>query len=651
MSTAKEEEMRDSMTPRNLIRDLRRRKVFRVMAAYGVGAWLILQLVDLLSGAFPLPNGTVALTTIVLAMGFPIAAAISWAFQITPDGVVLDVADPTSRMKNRYRLIHFLDVIIICVLLVAVIYLSVGDRFSRNVADEIRIAVLPFENLSGDEEVTYLSEGIADDIRARLYEVPQLLLAARSSSASIFGKGLDIQTIGERLTVEHLLEGTIRKSDDRIRVTVQLVEVSTGLVNWVKTYNTRIDDVLEMQNNISLVVASQLEVLLSDDVRQVLTQNPTDDPIAYDYYLQAQEYLRRPRGMENVNLAATLFQSAIDQDSGFALGYAGLCDADIARYGMSSDSQYVGAAESNCALALELDSDLSEVHSVLGKLYMQLGRVSEAEQSFLQALALDPKSVIAFSGMGHVFVEQGKFIDAEARFRAAIEVQPGNWAGYNQLAFFLLSQRRYEEAIENYERLIGLSPDNAHGYNDLGAVYYMLGDFATAAEYWRKSLEIAPGRAAYSNTGSTYYYAGNYQEAAAMFEKASNEAKNDYRLWGNLADAQRFLEGGEQAAIDSYQKAIALALKKLSVAGNDSATLTNLAWYHVNIGDKPAAMQYLTSAQSLPNRDIQQIYTDALIYSLLGQANDVERTILDLKDRGFPQSILNETPELTNASR
>lgn len=636
----------DNMRPGRWFRDLRRRKVFRVMAAYGVVAWLILQATDILTGAFPFPNWTVAAMTVVLALGFPIAAALSWAFQVTPEGVVLDLAEARPLSKNRSRLIHSLDVIVICSLLIVVAYLSLGDTFTRTSSGQTRVAVLPFENLSNDQSVTYLSEGIADDIRARLYDVPQLLLAARSSSASIFGKGLDIQTIGERLTVEHVLEGTIRKSDDRIRVTVQLVDTNSGIARWVKTYDTRLDDVLEMQTNISLAVTSQLEVLLSKDVRQTLSRNPTDDPVAYDYYLQAENYINRPRTETNLDLASSLYSQAIDRDPRFALGYAGLCKVAIGRYRETSDTAHIDNAVSNCQQALGLDPSLSEVHTALGKMYVSLSQWDQAEFAFQKAIDLDPRDVEAFAGMADVFAARERYVEAEERLNTAIDLLPANWIGYSRLAHFLIQRGRFEEAVANYRRVVEFTPDNPGAFNDLGVAYFLMGDFENAAVSFRQSLELEPRRSAYSNTAYMSYLAGDIEQAVQFFEKATREADDDYKLWGNLADAQRFVEGLDAAAQLSYEKAIELAQLEINASAAEGEDLTNLAWYHVNLGNFEIAERYLESAASMPNRTAEQFYVEALVHSLLGNAEPAEAAILEAKERGISQAILDATPEL-----
>jgi TolB-like protein/Flp pilus assembly protein TadD len=627
--------------------DLKRRKVFRVLGAYAVGAWLILQIVDVLSGAFPVPDWTLAATSVALAIGFPIAAILSWILQITPSGVILDVENEQSVSVSRSRLVHFLDLIVISVLLIIVIFLSWG-RFAPQFASdsEIRIAVLPFENLSEDETGLYVSEGIADDIRSRLYDVPQLLIAARTSSAALFKKGLDIKEMGERLTVDHILEGSVRRVDDRIRVTAQLVDVETGFNRWSKSYNTRIDNILDVQNNISLFVASELEILLSKKLRKALARNPTDDPVAYDYYLQARNYFDRPRSNENLDLAETLFRRAIERDQSFALGFAGLCRTFISRYSHSGDVAFIDTAEENCLTALDLDAGLSEVHTALGGLYLLVDKLDDAESSFTRAIEIDPRAAAAYSGRGDVFARQGKLEQAEAQYNAAIDILPANWGGYGMLGMFLLRQGRYEESGNNYERIIQLTPDNAHAYNNLGATYYYRGDFANAAENFRYSLDLEPGRAAFSNTGTMYYYAGNYAEAAAMFQNAVEEADDDYRLWGNLGDAQRFIDDPSVLAAGSYQTAISLANSEMDATGENAETLTNLAWYHVNLGDTNEAKRLLTLAEEFTGRDAQQYYVAALTYTLLNDADSTETSILMASEQGFPEVILDATPEL-----
>jgi TolB-like protein/Tfp pilus assembly protein PilF/DNA-binding winged helix-turn-helix (wHTH) protein len=629
--------------------ELKRRRVFRAVAAYGVAAWLLLQIIDVLSEALPVPDWTLTAATVALAVGFPVSALLAWIFQITPAGVITE-ADLGGLKLDRTRLIHYFDLVVIGVLLVAVVFLSYGHVFSSlEQGEEVRIAVLPFENLSEETGDAYLSEGIADDIRSRLYELPQVLVAARSSSKSLSRQGFDIGTIGDRLGVQHILEGTFRRIGDRIRLSVQLVNVETGFNSWTETYDARVEDVLAVQNRISLIVASELRVVLSSEVRELLAENVTDDPEAYEIYLQARNFLDRPRTDANLVSAATLFKQAIARDAGFAAAYAGLCETLITRFADSRDAAQVQPAERNCIKALSLDSRLAEVHSALGGLYTIRGDLGAAEKAYSAAIGIDPRAVDARSALADVYASQGRLDEAEAQFILAIELLPANWHGYSTYGRFLIDQQRYDEAISNYERAIELAPANANGYNNLGVVYYYLGDFQKAAENYRRSLEIDPDGAPYSNIGTFYYFAGDFESAEEMFMSAAEETPTDYRIWGNLADTQRFTKPNTRSAEESYSRAVTLANLQLEVNPNDAETLVNLAWYYANLGGPVAARNALEAARPKAITDAGQLYMIALVHSLLGDPA-IAKQYLDLAaSKGFPQAMIEATPEFSSS--
>ena len=630
--------------------ELKRRRVFRAVAAYGVSAWLILQIVDVLSGALPVPDWTMTATTVALAIGFPVSALLAWIFQITPAGVVVEESIDTRKLA-RTRLVHYFDLVIIGILVIVVAFLSYGHVFpALQRGEEVRVAVLPFENLSGDSADAYLGDGIADDIRSRLYDLPQVLVAARSSSRSLAGLGLDIGTLGERLGVQHILEGTLRRVGDRMRLSVQLVDVDTGFSSWDETYDTRVEDVLEVQNRISLIVASELRVVLTTNVREMLAENATEDPEAFDLYLQARNYLDRPHTVPNLVAAASLFERALAIDPDFALAYAGLCDTHIERFEETGDTAFVQPAERNCKKALSLDTGLAEVHTALGGLYAVGGDLDAAERSFLAAIDIDPRAVDARAGLADVYYRQGKVAEAEAQYILAIELLPANWLGYSKFARFLQLEQRYDESIDYYKRAIDLAPSNANGYNNLGVVYYMLGDFVSAAENYRRSLEIRPDGAAYSNTGVMYYYAGDFAAAEEMFARGAEITPTEYRIWGNLGDARRFSGASDEEVSAAYERAVELANLRLEVNPRDSETLVNLAWYYANLERRAAALSALEAADTNTISDPGQLYMVALVHTVLGDRAVAEQYRDRAASLGFPQAIIDATPELASSS-
>ena len=630
--------------------ELRRRRVFRVVGAYAVSAWLILQVVDVLTGALPVPDWTLTAATVALAVGFPVSALLAWVYQVTPQGVVAEAGVGHLTM-DRSRLVHYLDLMIIGVLLIAVAFLSYGHVFpALQRGEEVRVAVLPFENLSGESGDAYLSEGIADDIRSRLYDLPQVLVAARSSSRSLSNSGFDVRSIGERLGVQHVLEGTLRRVDDRIRLSVRLVDVESGFNRWDETYDTRIQDVLAVQNRISLIVASELKVVLTSDVREMLAENATDDPVAYELYLQARNYLDRPLDDESLMLAAEHFERAIDRDPNMALSYAGLCETLIARSRDSGDTALVQPAERNCIKALSIDTRLAEVHTALGGLYAISGDLGGAEESYNAAIELDPRAVDARAGLGDIYAQQGRVEDAEAQLILAIELLPANWYGYSAYGRFLIGQQRFEEAIANYKRAVELAPGNSNGYNNLGVIYYLLGDFQEAADNYRRSLEIDPDGSAFSNTGTLYYFAGDFAAAEEMFARAAERKPTDYRIWGNLGDARRFTGASGTNIQAAYERAVELANLRLEVNPRDKETLLNLAWYYANLGQEVAARSTLESADPGLVSDPGQVYVIALVHAALGDTETALRARKRAASLGFPQAMIDATPEFADLS-
>jgi len=627
--------------------ELKRRRVFRAVGAYAVVAWLLLQIVDVLSGMLPVPDRMLPLSAAVLGLGFPVVALLAWVYQWTPQGLILDLDKSQSRRVDPFKLTHYLDLVIIGALLIVVAFFSFGRYFPQAPTDaEITIAVLPFSTLGNEESDGYLSQGIADDIRSRLYGVPQFLIAARASSRFLFDQGFGIAEIGERLGVSHIIEGSVQHDGDRIHVNVQLVDVASGFSRWIETYDTRLDNVLDVQNNISLAVASELEILLTRDVRRVLAHDPTDDSDAYIFYLQGRAYLDRPRNVENMDHAESLFDRAIELDPGFALAYARLCQTKIGQYHLTRDTAIFAMARGDCQQALALDSSLAGVHTALGELYLSEGRFDEAERAYQNAIDLDPRAVAAWSGLGNVYSAQKKNVAAEEQYEQAIARQPGNWVGYDRLGRHFLVQGRYRESIENYQRVIDLSPDNSAAYNNLGINYFFLGNFSEAANYYRQSLAIDPRRSAFSNTGTMLYYAGDFAEAAEMFRTATELAPTDYRLWGNRADAVRFLENGSLESARAYRQAIDLATEQLSVNPVDGDTLSNLAWYYANLDDIDEANRYLSSAEEVASEFAEQLFIIGITYQLLGDKEKARQALEESLSLGFPQVILDGTPEL-----
>jgi Flp pilus assembly protein TadD len=240
----------------------------------------------------------------------------------------------------------------------------------------------------------------------------------------------------------------------------------------------------------------------------------------------------------------------------------------------------------------------------------------------------------------------GRTNDAEAQYILATELKPADWQGYSSYGRFLIDMQRYSEAIAKYERAIELAPSNPNGFNNLGVIYYFLNDYAKAADHYRRSIELDPYGSPYSNTGTMEYFSGDFVAAADMFQKALENTPSDYRIWGNLGDAQRFNGATAAEVRNSYSKAVELANLRLEVNSRDTETLVNLAWYYVNLGRTAAARNTLESANPGFITDADQLYTIGLIYTLLGDSATAAQFLEMARARGFPKAMIDATPEL-----
>ena len=527
-----------STSPDNLsalLGGLKRRRVVRVAAVYAVVGGILMQVAEAALPALRLPDWTLTFVVVLIILGFPLALVFAYALDPAAYSNYSDASAVEIAARDRK-----IDLVIVTALIIAVTALSIqllsydtdtqlggAGAFPANT-----IAVQPFENMTGDPENELLAYGLAEEIRVRLSELPELSVAASTSSRNLAPEKLGVSEIAERLGVARVLEGTLRRERNNVRVTVRLFFARTERAEWSGAYDLRFEGIFKVQDEISLAVVDALKIVLSRDSRDHLVQRPTENLEALKDYLRARQHLdEEPKTKAKLNDAKLMFESALERDPGFARAYAGLCETYLAEYGLESNVSVIAAAESACSKALELDKTLSEVHVALGLLYLAIGRATDAEHAFKAAITLNPRAADAHRGLGRVYADQNDVEGAEKMYGEAIRILPSNWKAYRDLGFLKAKQGLYEDAITNFQRVVQLSPKNARGYSNLGVAFFLLGDFDSAAENYGLSLDLSPVRGAYSNTGTMLYYAGRFAEASTMFRKAIDEAPRDYRLW------------------------------------------------------------------------------------------------------------------------
>ncbi len=629
--------------------DLHRRHVIRVSIAYIVVSWIILQVGDTIFEALLLPNWALTLLLVILALGFPVAIIMAWIFQVTAKGVVVDVAGSSQEPVNLRR---YFDIIIIGALVVAVSMLGYRELAGRTggevpatvslTSPVSSIAVLRFLNIGGE---SHFADGLGEELLDRLAHFKELGVAARTSSWALSDTGVDVPTIAKRLAVKYVLEGSVRQSGDRIRITAQLNDGATGKHVWSQTYDRELtpDNFFETQTEIARNVVTLLEISLSPESESSLTAKPQTNMLALDYYLQAQEQYRRPHSLETLDAAEELFQRSLQVDPRFAMAFAGLCNTELSRYVITRDVSTFEAAERACHRALTLDKDTPRVMAALGALYFFSGQYEKADEELTRAIGVNPNLIDSYADLGESLEYLGRTDEAEAWLQQMIVRQPGYWYGHNALGGFLYRQARYEEAAESYKRVVELQPDRALGYNNSAIASYMIGDFAAASQAYERSIGIEPYFDNLTNLGLSYFYEGRYDDAVELQHKAIAMRPDDARAIGRLATAYYF-SGREQEAIPVFENAIQLLDQQLAINPSDVRLNRFSAVYNVTVGNIELAQAAISHALQLQPESAGVHYDAAKVALAAGQSDIALKYLQQARNLGYSIHIINSDP-------
>ncbi|MEE4146660.1 MAG: tetratricopeptide repeat protein, partial [Halieaceae bacterium] len=632
-----------------LVNELRSRGVYRVAAFYSAGAWALLQVADVIFPIIGLPDWSVTAVLITAAAGFPIAIIVSWFFDMTPEGLVEAPVTPDEPTRPMVSASHLIQLVLIVVLTFLVGYLYL-ERLSDTSRDQVNplaapgtgrlsIAVMPFVNMSQVEDRDYIGDGLAEEILNLLAKLNELNVAARTSSFYFKDKTADIRAIAEQLGVSHVLEGSVRFDGEQVRVTAQLIEADNGYHLWSETYDRQMGSILALQDEIAAKVVTNLQLLLSPESREVLSQSTDVNPASVDYYLRGMAYLRMPPDTSSLLIARDFFEKATNTDPEFADAHAGLCNSLLGLYSIDLDIGKFHAAETACQRALVLDRRAGAVYTALGNLYTVSGQYDQAINEFNTAISLASASADAYLGLGLAYKNSNRPALAEQSFMKAIELQPNYWRAYMSMGNYLFDAGQVDQALPYYQRITELMPQSEIALNNLGAAHFISGNFAEAAQHWQQSLELAPSSDAYSNVATSLYLEGQYRQAAELYHKAVEFAPDDCELWGNLGDTYSQLPDGADLASAMYQNAIQLAEKRLQINASDSRTLALMGHYQAKTGGREQALSYIDRALDLAPNDMSVTYYSATALAELGE---LERSF-DMLERalslGYPWEV------------
>jgi serine/threonine protein kinase/tetratricopeptide (TPR) repeat protein len=512
---------------------------------------------------------------------------------------------------------------------------------------EKQLVVLPFTNVGNDPQNQGFCDGLVEILSSKLSQLEQFQRTLRVvPSTDVLREGIVSvrearQTFGATLAIT----GSVQRTENRIRLTINLVDPQTLRQLKSKTIDTEAHDISVLQDGVVLEVAQLLDVRLSSQAKQVLAIGGTTVPSAYEYYMQGRGYLQRYEVAQNVDTAISLFNQALGQDHSYALAEAGLGEAYWRKYEQTKDTQWAEQAKKSSAAAIGLNDKLAQVYVTLAMIHTGTGRYDEAVQNLQKALALDPINADAYRELAKTFQSMGKLKEAESTYMNAIAVRPGYWGTHNELGGFYYRIGRYAEAEKEFQSVVALTPDNARGYMNLGVIAYSQKRYEEAAKMYEKSVAIKPSDAAYSNLGTVYYTLGQYAEAARYYEKAIQMNGRESVRWHNLAAAYQ-ASGEPEKARTAFQQTASLAEEQRRVNPRDPVLLIRLADAYSNLNQPLRARELLRQGLALAPDDVSNMFQASEVYEQLGDRKLALQWIARAVKGGYSRDLVEKSPAL-----
>lgn len=611
-----------------LFRELKRRRVFRAAALYAIVAFIVAQVADLVLPGLLLPDWTFRLIVLLLLLGFPVALVLAWSFDITPDGVrradrpetspgsapdsggagpgpgagrgpgSVETAEPAVRFgSSRAAGLVGLGILIALIGFGGYHFVGAPSRHGdAPAAADARhtIAVLPFTNMAGGQENEYFADGITEDILTNLGLVPDFTVISRTSVMRYKGSNMSIPEIADQLGVRYVLEGSVRRAGDRVRVVVQLIEPGTDTQVWAQTLDRRIEDIFALQSEIAHSVVDALRVQLAGGVGERIRRAPTEDIAAYELFLHGREayYQYSAPAMER---AIDLFRQAIEQDPQFALAHAWLGSAyAVSVFNYGADPDLVEAAVESARRAIALQPDLGDAHRALGTAMAVGGRFAEAIPALERAVELNPNDFAAVANLGLTYALRGKWDLAIDAARRSIQHDPvRSYLAYGNLATFYRQLGLLDRTLDAANRALTLRPNDRIGRMNLA---------------W---VDLFRGRTTEAVT-RVEAVAGDYADPTTL---------GDVAFFLLLADE-------EEGARVLFERLHAAVPDALPVNGHAPAvTLAHLLFRRSEPGDAERARQLLAESERLTRLAIEAGNGGAALpYSLAGVSALLGRT-------------------------
>ena len=521
----------------NFFAELKRRNVYKVAIAYVVASWALAQGLAQVLPVFDIPNWVIRLVVLLLIIGFPVALVLSWAFEITPEGIKRESeVDPNKSItrKTGRKLIAF-TVVAAMIAAGLLIFQFVRSKSSTSsltpVITNKSIAVLPFDNLSGNPQNAYFSEGVQDEILTRLAKIAELKVISRTSTQRFKSAPNDLRQIAQQLGVANILEGSVQKANDQVRVNVQLINALTDAHLWADTYDRKLTDIFAVETEIAKPVADVLQAKLTGAEQRVIAARPTENTEAHQLYLKGRFFWNKRTG-NDLKKSIDYFEQALAADPNYALGYAGVADAYVflPGYTAGAPGDCYPKAKAAAKKALELDETLAEAHTTLAlALWYYDFDFAQANREFQRAIALNPNYATGHQQYGNNTLSAlGRFDDAIVEGKRAVELDPLSLVINADLGMNYYYARRYDEAIAQLRKTLEMDPGYYYAHVNLGQVLAAKRAFDEAISEYQRARALNDDPFVLGLLGHAYASSGNKSEALKILEQLKEVSRQRY---------------------------------------------------------------------------------------------------------------------------
>jgi TolB-like protein/Flp pilus assembly protein TadD len=570
--------------------EVKRRKVYRVAAAYIIAAGGAIQLASASFPAWELPNWALRLVIVLLLLGFPIALMLAWAYDITAQGVRVT---PTTAAPGKHRRRNVIMLVASGVVISAVAGFFLLPRFSAHKIDK-SIAVLPFQNLSDEKENAYFADGIQDDVLTNLSKIGDLKVISRTSVMSYRGKASNVREIGKALGVATILEGSVRRIGNRVRVNVQLIDADTDEHLWAEDYDRDLTDVFAIQTDLAQQIVRELQAKLSPMEKAQIERKPTENSEAYLAFLQAHDlFTRMDKFRSNTEKAEQLFEKATKLDPNFAGAFAGLAWVeDWIYHDFDPTPARKEKARTAAETAIRLQPDLPEAHLALGFYHYYCERNYQAAlDEFAIAKRTLPNSAEVYMAIGAIERRQGKWAESTVNLEKAASLSPMDAWILENLADNYYANRNFETADKLFDRAITAAP------NSLGP----RAQKARLAVDWKGDLSVMEKELAKMPPGVdpdglvTFAHVQllllqrKFPDALALLKQSPQDVSH-YKPKELFEGAIYTLLNDKEKALSAFKRARPIAEKALQEGPEDASRHVTLGFILAGLGEKELAI-------------------------------------------------------------